>query len=209
MKVVTCIVALILLGQSSLWGHEIVGEGTPLMVSMNHALSFIEAKKGEGAIRMAESIYEDFHPPMSGMNHARSKEPGLKTTSKRIDTKFGTKTLPSLADAIREKDPKKLKAEMEWLSFLLVLEKFDLLQTENRANPQARITTFWLGRNYFSYLLEPAIAKADPMEEQRLNRLLDKMLYRLEDGEEAAFIVLRQELIGGIVRFFNFRVPQT
>jgi hypothetical protein len=207
MKVVTGILALILLGQSSLWGHEIVGEGTPLMISMNHALAFIEAGKGEGAIRIAEGIYEDFHPPMSGMNHTAGKEQGLKTTSERIDKRFGTKTLPSLADAILGRDPKRLKAGMEWISFLLMLEQFDGVQTMNHANREARVTTFWLGRNYFSHLLGPAIARTNPMEEKRLDRLLDKMLYRLEDGNEKDFIPLRKELIDSIIRLNRFPLP--
>jgi hypothetical protein len=189
-------------------GHEIVGEVTPLMMSMNHALAFIEAGKGEGAIRIAEGIYEDFHPPMSGMNHMSGKEPGLKTTSERIDKRFGTKTLSSLADAILGRDPERLKAGMEWISFLLMLEKFDLLQTMKHANRETQIMVFWLCRNYFSYLLEPAIARTNPMEEKRLDRLLDKMLYRLEDGEVAAFIQLREELIDSIIRLNRFPMPE-
>jgi hypothetical protein len=196
-----------LLSQSSLWGHEIVGEAPPLMISMRHALAFIEEGKGEGAIQIAEQIYEDFHLPMSGMNHTKSKEPGLKTTSDRIDARFGTKTRPALADAILGRDPERLKAGMEWISFLLMLEQFDLVQTMHHTNRDARVTTFWLGRNYFSNLLGPAIARTNPMEEKRLDRLLDKMLYRLEDGDEKGFIPLREEFIKSIARFNRFPLP--
>jgi len=57
--------------------------------------------------------------------------------------------------------------------------------------------------NYFSYLLEPVLAKEDPIEEKRLDRLLDKMLYRIEDSEWDEFKFFREELTSDISEYFK------
>ncbi len=65
-----------------------------------------------------------------------------------------------------------------------LLEKFELLEetfNTKDAKIDAQRTIFWLGRNYFSLLLEPTLAKYEPVEELRIDRLLDRMLYRLEE----------------------------
>ncbi len=105
-----------------------------------------------------------------------------------------------------------LRRTIEILAYLLMLEKFDSIQAsvpEARANLDSLRTVFWLGRNYFSYLLEPTLAERDPVEEKRLDRLLDRMLYRLEDGEYAEFTRLRGELEEGIVQAFGIALNIT
>lgn len=92
-----------------------------------------------------------------------------------------------------------------------MLEKFDVLQStfgKKEYTLDAQRTIFWLGRNYFSYLLEPTLAKTDPITEQALDRHLDKMLYRLEDGKWQEFIQLRQPLVEGILKAFNLALPK-
>ena len=74
-------------------------------------------------------------------------------------------------------------------------------------NVSAQRTIFWLGRNYFSYLLEPTIGRMDPIEEKRLDRLLDKMLYRVEDSKWDEFRKFRGQLEQGIVAFFELDQP--
>ena len=106
-------------------------------------------------------------------------------------------------------DTGKLRKGIELMSFLLMLEKFDVLQSSFRkvdTNSNTQKTTFYLGRNYFSYLLEPIIGEKNPVEDKRLGRILDRMLYSLEDEEWDTFIILRRELTQGIVRFFDFPV---
>jgi len=185
-------------------GHEVVGEVTQLMLHMNHTLTFLKNGRGDKAVHMAEKVYEDFKDPMG-----EGEEAGLRTNSERVDGAFGTSSHEMIADAIKEQDPGKLRKGIELMSFLLMLEKFDVLQTtfeKKNANGGIRETIFWLGRNYFSYLLEPAMGEKDPIEEKRLSRLLDEMLYSIEDEEWDTFISLRRELTRGIVRFFDLPV---
>ncbi len=90
-----------------------------------------------------------------------------------------------------------------------MLEKFKDLQEsfEHKAvQTNSQTTIFWLGRNYFSYLLEPAMGKDNPVEEKRLDRLLDKMLYSLEDREWGRFVGLRKEFIESLKAYFDFPI---
>jgi hypothetical protein len=184
------------------WGHEVVGEVTPLMLHTNHTLTFIKNNRGTEAISMAQVVYEDFQVPMREGNEA-----GLKTSSQRVDRSFGTFTYAIITESLESQDLRGLRKGLEFLSFLLMLEKFDVLQgtlgIEN-VNLTTQKTIFWLGRNYFSYLLEPTMGEQDPIEEKRLDRHLDRMLYSLEDGEWEKFVQLRNELTEGIVNYFQF-----
>ena len=90
-----------------------------------------------------------------------------------------------------------------------MLEKFNVLEKtfgKKSDNLSAQKTIFWLGRNYFSYLLEPTMGKLDPIGDKRLVRPLDKMLYSIEDGERNTFKSLRKELENGTIHFFKFPV---
>ena len=186
-------------------GHEVVGEVTPLMLHVQHTLALIESGRNNDALKMVMKIYEDFQEPLH-----QGIQAGIKTSSKRVDQAFGTASEPLLASSIEEKDLKGFQEGLRLLSFLLMLEKFVVLQTTfgtKKADENTQQTIFWLGRNYFSYLLEPTVGKLDPIEEKRLDRLLDRMLYSLEDREWEAFIQLRRELTEGIVQFFGFSIP--
>ena len=184
--------------------HEVVGEVTPLMLHTNHVITFLKNDRAQKALHMARQVYQDFEEPSrEGM------EAGLKTNSERMDRKFGTNTHKIILTALEENDPKGLRMGLELLSFLLMLEKFDVLQktfTNGKSSSKTQTTIFWLGRNYFSYLLEPAIGEKDPIEEKRLDRLLDRMLYSVEDRRWDQFIRLRKELSHGIIRFFYLPV---
>ncbi len=197
---------LIFMSLGQAWGHEIVGEVTPLMLHMNHTLTFIKNGRSDEAMQMAKRVYEDFQEPMR-----QGKEAGLKTNSERIDRVFGTSSRLILINSIEQKNPNGLLAGVQLMSFLLMLEKFDVLQTtfeKKNANGGTRETIFWLGRNYFSYLLEPTMGEKDPIEEKRLDRLLDRMLYSVQDGEWETFVKLREELTDGIMRFFDLPIPK-
>ena len=187
-------------------GHEVVGEVTPLMVHTNHVITFLENDRAQEGLHMARQVYQDFEEPSrEGM------EAGLKTNSERMDRKFGTNTHKIILTALEEDDPKGLRMGLELLSFLLMLEKFDILQetfTNGKSSSKTQSTIFWLGRNYFSYLLEPTMGEKDPIEEKRLDRLLDRMLYSLEDRRWDQFIQLKKELSQGIIQFFDLPNPE-
>ena len=190
-----------------LWAHEIVGEVTPLMIHMKRALLLIGNGKDKEALHEIHRVYEDFSHDM-GMGMVMEGI-GLKKTVADIDKRYRTELGPALSRALEKGDAQALKKIVQDLAYLLMLEKFEALQStfgNGSANLEAQRTMFWLGRNYFSYLLEPALALKDPIEEQRLDRLLDRMLYRLEDGQAQEFLVLQKEMMSGLVVAFHLNM---
>jgi hypothetical protein len=191
-----------------LLAHEIVGQVTPLMIHMKRALLLIENGKDKEAVHEIHRVYENFSHDM-GMGMVMEGV-GLKATASQIDQRFGTQLGASLDAALKKDDAQSLQKSIQELAFLLMLEKFDSLRStiaNGSVNLEAQKTMFWLGRNYFSYLLEPTLALKDPIEEQRLDRLLDRMLYRLEDGQVEEFASLRKELERGISTAFHINLP--
>lgn len=192
----------------SLLAHEIVGQVTPLMIHMKRVLLLIENGKDKEAVHETHMVYEDFSHDM-GMGMVMEGA-GLKTTASQIDRRFGTQLGASLDAALKKGDTQSLQKNIQELAFLLMLEKFDALRatfSSSAANLEAQKTMFWLGRNYFSYLLEPTLALTNPIEEQRLDRLLDSMLYRLEDKQPQEFLALQKELEHGIITVFRLDLP--
>jgi hypothetical protein len=171
------------------------------MIRIERMLKLIDNGLGNEAMDLAKKTYNEFHDQMRG-----KEEQGLQRGSLRVDHRFGTDVESMIHISLTQKDPEELQKGLRLLSFLLMLEKFDVLEdTFGNANSKisAQRTIFWLGRNYFSYLLEPVLAKEDPIEEKRLDRQLDKMLYRVEDGEWDEFKLLRKELTASIGEYFN------
>jgi hypothetical protein len=200
--------AALLIAGSPAAAHEIVGQVTPLMIHMKRALLLVENGKGKDAVAEAHKVYEDFSHDM-GMGMAMEGA-GLKSTAAQIDRAFGTQLGTSLEQALQKEDAAELRRLIQQLAFLLMLEKFDAVQaTFGKASvpAQTQTTIFWLGRNYFSYLLEPTLATTDAVEEQRLDRMLDVLLYRLEDGEHRGFLTVRADLVNGITKAFDLRIP--
>ncbi|MEK7828987.1 MAG: hypothetical protein AAB256_04295 [Deltaproteobacteria bacterium] len=188
--------------------HEIMGEVTPLMIHMKQALGLIEHGKSQEAIHVIRMVYEDFSHDM-GMRMVMQGV-GLKNTAAQVDQRFGTRVGTSLDEALAKGNPPVLEKVIQELGFLLMLEKFTVLQAafgKASANPQTQKTIFWLGRNYFSYLLEPTLTEKNPVEALRLDRMLDSMLYRLEDGQPEEFAALQNELVSGIVAAFHLDRP--
>ncbi len=199
----------LLIGGHPASAHEIVGEVTPLMVHMKRGLALIDNGKDQAAIEEIRSVYRDFSHDMGmGMTMEGS---GLHTVAVQIDQRFGTRLGPSIEESIVKADTRQLRTLLHELAFLLMLEKFETLRGtfgKTSVSLQTQKTMFWLGRNYFSYLLEPTLATQDPIEEQRLDRMLDAMLYRLEDGEPDAFVHLQQDLVGALTTAFHLDVPR-
>ncbi len=187
------------------YSHQIVGEVTPLLSRMEIIVRLIEAGDIELAFRETELIVEDFH-----YHKLTSVEDGLKTTINKIDKKFGTNLQTSLDESLIKKDPDDLRKTLQTLGVLLMLEKFDTLQEtfkKNDSNLNTQKAIFWLGRNNFTLLLEPTLAKYDPAEEMRMDRLLDRMLYRLEDKKCKEFEDTKIELITELERYFKISLP--
>jgi len=208
LMVLGCVLAGLGCLQTELWAHEIVGQVTPLMIHMKRALLLIESGKDKEAVHEIHRVYEDFSHDM-GMGMVM-KGAGLKATASQIDQRFGTRLGALLDTALKQGNASSLQKSIQELAFLLMLEKFDSLRStlgNGSANPEAQKTMFWLGRNYFSYLLEPTLSLKDPVEEQRLDRLLDRMLYRLEDGQVEEFADLKKELERGISITFQINLP--
>lgn len=199
---------LLVIGGAPAAAHEIVGQVTPLMVHMKRAILLIENGKNDAAVAEVRGVYEDFaHDMGMGMTMEGA---GLKSTAAQIDRAYGTHLGESLERSVQRGDAGALGPLIQELAFLLMIEKFDALQaTFGKASvtPDTQRTIFWLGRNYFSYLLEPTLAAKDPVEEQRLDRMLEVMLYRLEDAEYQGFIVVRRNLTIGITTAFHLTLP--
>lgn len=198
------VVLIIILMALDIDAHEIVGEVTPLMIHMQNILSLIDNNRNDDALHETDMVYENFSHSMDmGMS---MQGIGLKVTSADIDKRYNSNIGKILQESIKKKEPKALKKSLQSLAFLLMLEKFDVLQSnlsKKEIGLDVQKTIFWLGRNYFSYLLEPALAKTDPIEEQRLDRMLDSMLYRLEDNSIGEFIEMRREFEKGVIKVFN------
>jgi len=187
--------------------HEIVGEVTPLMIHMRRTLILIEKNKYTEALSEAKMVYGEFSHSM-GMG-IKMKGEGLKKTAMNIDRRFGTHLARDLDDALDSQDALHLQKVIYELSFLLMMEKFETLEStfdKATSNLAAQKTIFWLGRNYFSYILEPVLVERDPVETKRLDRLLDSMLYRLEDGQIAEFKVLLNRLVQDIMKDFHMDI---
>lgn len=208
--VIATALLLLLIGGHPAPAHEIVGEVTPLMVHMKRGLALIDHGKDRAAIEEIRSVYRDFSHDMGmGMTMEGS---GLHAAAAQIDRRFGTRLGPSIEESIAALDTRRLRILLHELAFLSMVEKFETLRgTFGRAavSLDAQKTMFWLGRNYFSYLLEPALAAKDPVEEQRLDRMLDAMLYRLEDGEADAFLHLQRDLVRAVTTAFHLDIPHT
>lgn len=206
---IAVVLVLLLIGGRPAAAHEIVGQVTPLMVHMKRALLLIQNGKAHEAAAEARTVYEDFAHDM-GMG-VTMEGAGLKSTAAQVDRLFGTQLGIALDRAIQDENTETLRALIQQLAFLLMLEKFDALQAtfgKPSINVDAQRTIFWLGRNYFSYLLEPTLATKDPIEEQRLDRMLDAMLYRLEDGEKQGFLDVRKKLVTGMTSAFGLDLPR-
>ncbi|MEW6683404.1 MAG: hypothetical protein AB1451_10850 [Nitrospirota bacterium] len=199
----------VMLAATPVAAHEIVGQVTPLMIHMKRALLLAENGKAQEAVAEARAVYEDFaHEMGMGMTMEGA---GLKSTAAQIDRTFGTRLGESLEQSLQRNDADTLKKTIQELALLLMIEKFNALQAsfgKDTVTLDTQRTMFWLGRNYFSYLLEPTLAAKDPIEEQRLDRMLDVMLYRLEDGEHQSFLDARRNLLGGITTAFRLTLPQ-
>ncbi|MBI2485357.1 MAG: hypothetical protein HYW01_00040 [Deltaproteobacteria bacterium] len=189
------------------YSHQIKGEITPLLNRMEIILRLIEGGKTEVAFKETQGILDDFH-----YHRPAGVEEGLRTTVARIDKKYGTDLEKPLNESIMKKDPAALKKSLQTLGVLLMLEKFQVLEEtfdKNDTNIDAQRTIFWLGRNYFSLLLEPTLARYEPAEELKTERLLDRMLYRLEDKKWNEFRTTKVELINQIQKYFKLSLPDS
>jgi len=185
------------------YSHQVVGEVAPLLSRMEIILRMIEAGKKDSAFRETEEVVEDFHNRELALH-----EEGLKTTMGRMDKKFGTDLQTSLDESIANKQVDSLQKTLQTLGFLLMLEKFDALQEMNKgSNLEAQKAIFWLGRNYFSLIIEPTLAKYDPALELRMDRLLDRALYRLEDGRWDEFRAAMSEFLNEMTEYFGLSLP--
>ncbi|MEO6667758.1 MAG: hypothetical protein ABIO65_13445 [Nitrospiria bacterium] len=199
-------ICFLLIGGHAASAHEIVGTVTPLMVHMKRGLALIDHGKHQAAIEEIRSVYRD-------VSHDRGMEgSGLHAVAVQIDQRFGTRLDPAIEESIAGSDTRRLRILLHELAFLSMVEKFETLRgTFGKAavSLDTQKTMFWLGRNYFAYLLEPALAANDPVEEQRLDRMLDAMLYRLEDGEGDAFFHLQRDLVRALTTAFHFDISRT
>jgi hypothetical protein len=195
----TCI-SLVFYFPHSSYPHQIKGEVTPLMNEMGIVISLIEANKTDLAFKKAQDMLHDSHN-----NNETRLEEGLKTAAGRIDKMFKTDIQPSLDKSLVEKDSDILKRTLQRFAALLMLEKFNILETNyHNLDSDTQKSVFWFGRNYFSLALEPTLARYSPAEEMQMERLLDRMLYRLEDKKWDEFKAARVELIQRIEKHFGF-----
>jgi len=175
---------------------------------MEVILGLIEAGDKELAFREAQEVLEDFH------YHDFSRvEEGLKTIAVRMDGEFGTSIEKQLEDSFSKKEPELLGKTIKTLGLLLMIERFKFVESKLSSFSKSELKGlkkhFWEGRNYFTLLFEPVLAKYNPAEEMRLERLLDKMLYSLEDKKLKDFRRARMELVRRINRDFGLSLPTT
>jgi hypothetical protein len=174
---------------------------------MEVILRLIESGDTELAFRETEEVVEDFY-----YHKLTTVEEGLKTNIARINKEFGTDLQALLDESLRKRAPDALKRTLQTLGVLLMLEKFKVLEemfNKKNASIDTQRKIYWLGRNYFTLLLEPTLAKYDPSEEMQMDRLLDRMLYRLEDRKWNEFRATKIELVKRIVEYFKLPLPSS
>lgn len=174
--------------------HEIVGKVPPLAEGIQKVLQHIENKKPADALSETRRIMKN----------------GLKASIERLDSRFGTSLYEKINRSLQGSDSKELMKIFQTLSLLLVAEKFDELQStfgKQGFALNAQKDLYWQGRNYFTLLLEDSLGKSDPIADQTLSRYLDKMLYRLEDGNGRGFSKLRKQFVEGVSKAFHITLP--
>lgn len=185
--------------------HEGGEDVTPLLKRVHAILLLIERGRENGAFNGAAFIWEDFEDPGSG---SAAKEAGLKETAARIDKKYSSEVGSLLGEALKNREVTKLKKGVQTLAFLLMREKFDLLQS-TFDNPQvsldAQKTIFGLGQEYFLHVFVPFLR--DPGEEVRFGQILEKMRASLEERKAQEFRIHKDDLIRKILALFELPLP--
>jgi len=62
--------------------------------------------------------------------------------------------------------------------------------------------------SYAAHILEPELAKYDPRKQMQMDRLLNSMLYSIEDGESGKFQRTKAEFIREIDKYFDLTMPE-
>ena len=173
------------------WGHQVQGRISPEILDIRDVLEAIgEGRYGE-AFRRVEGI-------------------DILSHGARLDRTYGTRSNRLLSGSLVKKDPEGLKRGLHLLGFLLMREQFDALEVfseKGGVETETARDLYWSSRNIYSTLFESVVRSGNVVEGKSLDRLLDRMLYAVQDGEWEGFGKLREELIERLARLLNLSMP--
>jgi len=131
---------------------------------------------------------------------------GLTQTAAKLDQAYRTAVAEELGVAIAARDAARLKSVIYSLTYLLMLEKLDLLAAmlaDGDVTPESRKIVMDLARDYFSHIFEGTLARRTPAQVKALERILDRMdnAVRLQAADQ--FGQLKRQLSQTMLQHFG------
>jgi len=130
---------------------------------------------------------------------------GLTQTVARLDQAYRTTVSDELGRAIVARDAVRLKSVIYSLTYLLMLEKLDLLTAmlPNRdVKPETRKVVMDLARDYFSHIFEETFGRRRPAQIKALEQVLDRMDSAVRQQATLQFEHLRRQLSQALLSHF-------
>ena len=174
--------------------HRLAGNVPPYLKEIKEILDLIYKNKIDQAFELSKKIFDQ-----TDCRCDPSDKPACECTlnevceMSKVQLCHDAKSL--IKEAISGKNIIELENIFKTLSFNLMAERLDSLQTDSETNTTTLFIKkkYWPGRNYFSLIFEPLISKKKPVLANQLDRILDRMLYRLEDKQVKDYLRLNTE----------------
>jgi hypothetical protein len=190
--------ALLLVGLAAtrLEAHEMRQPIPILLDRMYGVLLLLERGKTDEAIYLIGTVEELLQ--VKGLL-------GLAQTAAKLDQAYRTAVADELGRAIAARDAARLKSVIYSLTYLLMLEKLDLLTAmlPNRdVKPETRKVVMDLARDYFSHIFEETFGRRRPAQIKALEQILDRMDSAVRQQVVPQFEHLRRQLSQALLSHF-------
>jgi hypothetical protein len=170
---------------------------------MHDALLLINRGKTDQAYAKALAIQDDFPDTSRGR---LIQEVGLRRTAQRLDAAYGTRMAEELSGALERRDVPHLQKTLYSLSFLLILEKLDALDSlmlDPAARAEARAAVVAVAHDYFSHMFERLLKFRAPDRIKALDQLLDRIAVGVRRGDTEGVQTLRREFLADLLDGFR------
>jgi hypothetical protein len=197
------LLAGVLAGWDGAAGHELSQPVPVLLERMHDALLLINRGKTDQAYAKALAIQDDFPDTSRGR---LIQEVGLRRTAQRLDAAYGTRMAEELSAALERRDVPHLQKTLYSLSFLLILEKLDALDSlvlDPAARAEARAAVVAVAHDYFSHMFERLLKFRAPDRIKALDQLLDRIAVGVRRGDTEGVQTLRREFLADLLDGFR------